>query len=1216
MRHTPRLGILSLLDWPASAIALSMVASSCDVDLGSRPQLPEKTLGEVVYRESCQRVAYTSQLGEHVAGTRPTVDASGVTYRPMCSDGQVPPSGAPVVMTAVSAERSNIVSGIDTAVPKSLYDDLDLALRAVMPGLEGPEAQQAALLGGQVLSQLGQSQPATAALARLGWREGFLPRSTSGGLLRGVLGAPELHSSLTAVLPILVDSQLGAGDAGGALALKSLLSAASKEVGAMTAVSSPQASDRTLNLLNRFLFTESPELATLPPGQAYFAVRRDHRGLPILAKQGATIPAPYVDKDIDGYADIGSDGRFIDSSGKSIPFVTPFASISLYQKDLAAARDAQGRALAAVAGQPLYGYINLDDTVLAGLLREAPQLLDEKRDIVLQLLEGLGLLLGPRALDKRDYGTAGILDYQGFDKTQSPLLDIAYGFTQLLTYSDTGTATGVDLNRLLRAVQLLLLNQENVVARTLDAAAKALDESKKPAYASAVLDEKSTLYDDLAPILVRLLRDPDLLRDVLLALGDPATADLGQILGILATDSSQLFMNQNQLDTRGQPADLSSVIGTLGKPVDRTLPDSDIDKNPGNAKNNRSVLQRVLHLVHDANQTPFCNKDGAFVNIKIVIDIKVAGPAKPCTLFRLDDLALYYLLSIASDSVKLRDPYTNFLNSITDSTLKTQSQALDALGLLDNLIGVPGFGKYPTPAMLARILFQDNSRRADFFKTTLDLGPCSPARQGTLCSNQNLEWQNYYDGALFALEAVHPRDAAGNPKTGVNFYTAFRPIVDAFAKHDECIARNPNGSCAKFRNAGQILVDLLSVLHRHWPTAQSAFFGAPGYEPQQQKSGASRYEPLIAKLLSAGDLWASARVLGPALANTLLDDGSSLPVSTAVARFGRFLLDPEAARTGGPLAYRDGRTKALRNDGKPTFSPTADPVILDLVQSQTAAGKVTPFDLLADAYAKKRARIAQDPATGSKWQAGVSAAADLYLTARMPTAGSYKLATPRLRPVLIAGIDLLRDRVQAHGGAGDIASWAKTTLYPDLERSLTGPLVSASADLVAQVAASGTAKPRLYRLLSSILADPGPTSPDAPRFGAVLYATADLLQLLTDDADLVPIVRPLAGLLDPQVAVGALSILRRGLPGDTKQTLLTVGKNFYLPDGQSRYPAFFLGDALGEINRSAAGQPGILGTSFSAADYQSLLTTVGNFLSDERRGVARVLDIVSTRSGN
>lgn len=105
--------------------------------------------------------------------------------------------------------------------------------------------------------------------------------------------------------------------------------------------------------------------------------------------------------------------------------------------------------------------------------------------------------------------------------------------------------------------------------------------------------------------------------------------------------------------------------------------------------------------------------------------------------------------------------------------------------------------------------------------------------------------------------------------------------------------------------------------------------------------------------------------------------------------------------------------------------------------------------------------------------------------------------------------------------------------------------MAASMDLLTQVAATPTAKPRMYKLLSSLLSDPGVGSPDAPRFQALLYSVADLSQLLADDADLVPIVKPLAGLLDPQVAVGALSILRRGLPTDDKQILLQVGKNLF-----------------------------------------------------------------------
>jgi hypothetical protein len=286
------------------AVTLSAAVIQCDVDLGSRPATPDQTLGEQVFRESCQRVAYTAQLSEQAAGKRSFVDASGVSYRPLCSDGQAPPADAPSILAAVSAERSHIILGVDTAVPTALYDDLDQALRGTMPALEGLPAQQAAEAGGTTLLQVADSSNAVAAMARLGWRDGFTPPHTAGGLARGLLAAPMLHESLLAVLPVLSDSQPGAGDARGAPALKALLTVASREVGAVTAVARPQAPDRTLNLLNRFLFSESSRACDA--ANRVSRIRRCDAITEVCrssALQGTALPAPYVDKDKDGYAD-------------------------------------------------------------------------------------------------------------------------------------------------------------------------------------------------------------------------------------------------------------------------------------------------------------------------------------------------------------------------------------------------------------------------------------------------------------------------------------------------------------------------------------------------------------------------------------------------------------------------------------------------------------------------------------------------------------------------------------------------------------------------------------------------------------------------------------------------------------------------------------------------------------------------------------------------
>lgn len=1191
---------------------------SCDANLGEReaPPSPPRTLGEIAYAETCQRLAYSSELDEYNAGRRPTLDASGVGYRPMCRDGAMPPLGSPQLMQEVAAERQAIVGNVDTMVPAALYDALDQALRATVPALDGEAAARAVAGAGAVFTAMAQDPPTVAAITRLGLRSGYRLKVTEGGLFRSALGYANLSANIGASLPVLWPSSDAADDAPGAAGRLTLFTGLAREFGAAAAVPSVTAPDRSARLAARLLLTESPDLATLGPGQGYYAVLRDPRGAPQVSAPGGVLPAQFVDKDGDGWADLDGSGRFVGASGQALKTVSPFPLLDTQKPDNAVARDAVGRALVAAGGMPLYRYQNLDDTVLAALLRESAALLDPDRDVPLRLLRGAGQLLGPRVPAHRDYAGQPGVDYSGFDPAQSPLLDIAYSFLQLLTYSTSSDASGTDLLQLLRGTQLLVANQESAVARMLDAVGKAYDESRKPAYNSAVLAENATVFDDLAPILVRMFRQPALVADLIAALGDPAAADLGQLAAILSTDRSLIFMNQNQLDY--SVPNPSPIVGTLGHPVNRDLPDSDVDKDANNPQNNRSILQRVLHVLHDTNGVQLCNRQGAYVNLSILgINISIAGPATPCGLYRIDDVASFFLLSIADQSVKNQDPSANFLNSITDSGLKSKAQALDFLGGLGSLLGIPGFSPYPAPQQLGRMLFQTNAQRADFFRTTLDYGSCSPKREGTLCSNQNTSLQAYHDGALFAFEAVHPKDSAGNIKTNANFYTAFRPIVNAFARYQECVARDVSGTCTQKRNAVKILADLLSVLHRHWPSDKSVTFDVP-YEPQQQKSGLVRYEPLVAAVMGQGDLWPATVALSPLLSSTRVDDGSNLQVVQSVARFLRWLFDPEATRLGGPLAYRDGRTMALRNDGKPTFLRTGDPVVGDVLAA-TAQGLVTPYDLFADAYLKKGRRFSGDAVAQQRreqWNAARSAAYDEMMLAR-PAAGGFRFQNPRLRGILLATLDHLRDRVTAHGKTGDLGTWGPRSMYTDVQNALLGPVTAGAVDALGAVADLPAAQRGLDALLSTLLGDPGVGSADALRFQSMLTLTADLIQLLQDDADMVPLLHAFGLAADPQNGAldGGGAVTRRSLPADTQNTLVAVGQNMFRADASGRYPADYLGDVLTALNRPGAGDPALRGTELSSADQQALLATIGQFLSDNQRGARRVIDIIRARTG-
>lgn len=75
-----------------------------------------------------------------------------------------------------------------------------------------------------------------------------------------------------------------------------------------------------------------------------------------------------------------------------------------------------------------------------------------------------------------------------------------------------------------------------------------------------------------------MARVPGLIPDVIDALNDNRTADLGSMITRLATERGFFYMNQDDFDS----AKAGAVTGTTGLAVNRALPDSDIDKNAAN----------------------------------------------------------------------------------------------------------------------------------------------------------------------------------------------------------------------------------------------------------------------------------------------------------------------------------------------------------------------------------------------------------------------------------------------------------------------------------------------------------------------------------------------------------------------------------------------------------------------------------------------------------
>lgn len=1240
-----RLGMASMATW------VWLCLPACDVDLGARQPLQGASFGAIVFREACQRVTYSAELAERTAAEEHPLDVSGSGSRALCRGAVAPGSNAAPTVQALFSQRENIILGVDTGLPNQPEDlptALDGYLRAIHP-LQDDGTLKALVLGtAEVLTKSAADAEVVTGLAHLGHLGGIRPAATASGLVRAFATAPGLDEFMQASLPLL--DKGGAADS----VFAAFLQASSFELGHLEPSGEDSTShERTPWLLRHLLSATHPDLGT----QHHLPIAlRDPRGLPLLAD----IVAPYTLDRGTGLAVADPAGYFLSAAGQRIPYVPP-----LPEPGTAAvgSRDALGRALR-LDGKLLYQYADLDGSLLFGGLAEFQKLLDDApsrmggspRDMLFGMLQGVSLLAGTRALQTKSRGSDSI-SYQGFDPASSLVLDLFHGLAQLLRFSPS--SAGQDLTDILRAARTLLATPayESPLGRVVRALLGAADAAKLPAYDAAKIPADSTLYDDLVPIIKRLFTvdDGQLAEDLFIAMGDAHVKNLGLIVAQLADERGYFFMRQVN-ETAGlanlprscvPPAseDVNGllpcgIIGDFGHKPDRSAEDSDVTidwraKKTDDARNNRSVLQRLLHLVADANRgRPFCNGRSA--------QFFLGDFPGECDMFQIDNVARFFLLSMASQALRERSdtyakPAASFRAAIENGrdcrgvSLDPQA-AMKCTKLLQyvpdgasgdralsGLFNLTGFGRYPDPAPAARAIFMDLSAPAgggqltaqqvlfNFVKDTAGRYKVDAAdpdnrkfRDGEGIDRLFIDEHN---GVLFALEKVHGpanfSDGSANPYSSDNFYDAMRPLVDAFAKHAECAARDAGGTCSQWQNATQILADALTVLHRHYPSLRSQVFQRgflASYGPAVKPDQAQSYEPLLAKVMD-GDLVPAIADLVPILDRLTVDGlAGSRRVLPIAVQLGGFVFGV----TGPALFYRDPRKVALRNDGQP-------------------AGPVTAYYLVADAFRKKHAIFSrpENQAIKNSWDSARSDAVDVLMKVSAMPDGmggfTYRFDDPRLRPMGTLLLDFFALRVRAH--KSDLGGFSDK-LDKEMRDITQGPLFAATLDLGVKLSQDTRVRGATYALLRPILDARNTAARDA-----VAVAVFDAVQLLLDEADVIALGRGLALALDPESGPirRGITFMRRGreleqaseLVPAPKQVLVRLLGQLYRVDETGLYPMFRLTDAIAEVNR-AHGNAQKIG-DFTAADYRAVLQSISGFLTSEERGLLRVIDIVRSR---
>ncbi len=492
-----------------------------------------------------------------------------------------------------------------------------------------------------------------------------------------------------------------------------------------------------------------------------------------------------------------------------------------------------------------------------------------------------------------------------------------------------------------------------------------------------------------------------------------------------------------------------------------------------------------------------------------------------------------------------------------------------------------------------------------------------------------------------------------------DFLAALAPLATAFASHGR----------------EDLFVQLMEVLHKHWQTAAGAAASPSecklgivgGKTVNCSKDGADTYEPLLTTIFASDLLTGLNNIASVA-------QGINVPTCAAIdatkhtcktpgptengigvlAAATRALVDPTTAASY-KLKDSTGRVTALRNDG------TTNP-------------QVTPIYLLLEALDEIDAALAADAASAqepdksrlAEWRLGRSQLVDELLTVNGENTPKQSFADPsfvKIAPILI---DTVRAQVLADCGS-DLTTgqctWARgippdpscppgmvmgsggcavpRALWNEMVATTGGPLFAGTMDLVDTLRQDSNARAALEDLLV-YLGDPkqADATGQVESLTEFLSTSHDLLQVLRDDANLVPIYKVFAAAFAPPPnephgpsLIDATTSLLTRLAGhavdgsgveicakevDPNEVLDLALAHLVtpIPTGADAAadaaapgvtPLEVIVDTVADVNRAS---PNDLTFTLQPPDYASISSELDGFLTDPDRGIEQFYAIV------
>jgi hypothetical protein len=1282
----------------AGLIAAVAGAASCHDGIDTTRKAPPKaTLGDDIYGVLCDRVGASSL----------TEDLTGASYHAVChyaNDGTYadkvdtsvlpPPSGdaserARVLGVAkvevMARRRSELVRALNAAFPDTEIDNvatpeegdkvrlhdalLDFA-KNLAPLYESnpfdaagePVMPASTRSLGRLFAAITESEEAREAFAKIAGRKGYRPSNVGLGAIRPALAYPGLRDLTRASLAVL------GPDGQGAPLLQNLFRAMKHELKTSApsvaplapyavnpATVQPNRPRSSIEFVSALFLRQDPVFAADPSEPPRYIALRDRRGFARPATSGLGVPAPFVDGDGDGLADVDAFGRFVDNAGLPLAIDPPFAIPGVMGGPV----DAFGRPEAGI-----YQYVDTSRTAAGAIARTLLPLVDatqydpaggadawqNEHETLMYSLAGAYMLYGDREDAQYDFETETIvptgescsvcLPYKRFRGEDSPLPGLLHAAGQILADENS--------DALLEGVIDLLKNHESTMARLVGAALKvraialAHDElarqGKEP---FARMPYQTPIWDEVATVMGRIAARPGLVKSLIASFYDPAITtetDGSKHIG----DSLSKFVTYRD-EVTYDTADINGP--TYNVTTGTNLPPSTpVDIKKPRAGKNRSALQRAFQMIHDANGAKACNKLGAKAYLDLngfpAFEYPFFSSYDECELFSIENLGAFYLDSVLAEGhpkrseLRLQD---GFITGITDFL----GVFIDPGVVFEDASGIAGMTLHPTPAALNRLVFF-GATSEKWAMPDLDLNPanektnlfisnllepvapsvCPMTPSGTRACTDKKDLLRLRDAnTIFLFEHF-------------GFYSYLRPVVTAFANVScnedvtECDVADTTGE--------QMFVDLVDVMNRHWPGKEHGdecdSSGDAASNPKYcSEAGVNSYEPILAEAFASDIVPALvefSQVASEVSAITVKRGANAGQVWTGaevLERMARILFDPGYADFVN-MVDRKGNKSPKWVDGTVQHQLTGYSLFADSLHAMderfdkacSCSGKDGQEQL--DCEATYDACREDAERRKGQWKRSRSQLVDQFLAVEGEGQGAQfkNRAGPK---ILLGAVELLREQLNANCPNREApnrvpCTWAKKELGRKLETTLSGPMFAALMDVQEALRADEPARREVERLLTYLLS----SASDNDALQSALASMSDLVQVLGADGELSPIFRAIAGAAaagdDPEGAgVGDTTVkVLKALTGDEYDKYHVL--DHLLPalvtpmdGGQGLSPIEVFMDVIADVNRIDAASDAPL----VAEDYKAVMSTMHEFMGSKTRGMEQLYTIVQKR---